>query len=1347
MAETWSIKISPSLPTSAIQWNSGFVSDGIYFTKITIGTDKITYTNSLGDTIVYTSSGWANNGYRTVAFINSPDGTLLTWLNANATKLVVSKKVISYENLTVFKALMDNKYDTALDGKVDKVTTTTTLQQVYTKSPSGEQQMVDASNTPVAGNFAKFTTNKTLRTETPIDDNDCTSKSYVDSALSTKADLVDGKVPASQLPAYVDDVVSVIKICGSYAELPQDHTLTPNLCICLNIDAPTDEESLAILTKEQWQKGAIVKYTSGSTTKPFEWVYQSDLLTNVIYITTEDNKTYRYTSWLDTALMVIAGKMVEISPSLALGETSSTAYPGDKGKADRDAISAIIDGGIKVYSAIHDQGGNVIDETYATKEAVDGKVDRIETSSIDGVYGLKSENSVDPFQTDSVFNPDTQIGPSNIGQYVLQYKTIIGLTSNGWTVPMDSYSITSTSITVTKGNNTPRVAFRFSTSAGKKYVLRLRTNKSSYCGIQYFTSDGTRLGEQSGALYNNSTFTVTTFEQEIAYGMISFESATNGTVTLTDFYLIALDAPTTDTFYSLVTNVLPDTIPLRSHSGNVATGTPEYNNDATPKSYVDDALDGKLDKITTAGNYRLYMINSEGNQGVAQLVLTPPESISGYAVPWYTTDGRIKSRTPQDDLDCANKAYVDNIASTAETAITNINNEIVRIKASTLGIEEERRSDGVYGIKTKNLIIPFQKDSVYLVTSVGTVASNGLLVSQYKTILGINENGLGVIMNSYNITSNSISVVSNAKQPTIAFRFDAQKGDQLYLSYTASGSMEVCYVLFYSKTGTYLDRLDDAVSNNETFTVPTTLTEDEVYGLLVFRGTDNDTLTISSLLVDDAGFASDMASDYMPYDLSESLVGKTMPMRTEEGNILVATPTEDLHAATKSYVDTALDGKLDKVTGATTYRQVYIKDTNGSQTMWNVSPSKIVNTIVQRDDDNGVACNTQLFTEPDWYDNTTITTIPMVNMSASDRLVMLPLNNIIIEESTDGGTTWVAFDSGGTERTNRIKRSLFSGSNWHGMDFPKIDGKNSPLSMLRVTITGMTYDVPEGTAETERYSYWNKDNVKSNNRYCSINNLWFWLTAADNRIQIKVEGASGAAPNTWNEFGSMPNASGWSGAAQLGIIERAIGGNVSQTSNYWNWRFTFRAVGKNGETDGTNFSASTYTMNILSIKGFGRNVWNFGDNYLLGLNSIFKIRGNDYYFDMQPGSYFPNGNASYDFGANSNKWRYIYAQYFSEGGVLLRNKYAAIADLDNKLDKVSTATTLEQAYVKTAGGAQSMVTIQSDGSTPNTIVQRTSTGKIKTGDPVDALDAVNKQSMDTAVQGVAVMVTDLRSGS
>lgn len=82
-----------------------------------------------------------------------------------------------------------------------------------------------------------------------------------------------GKVPASQLPSYVDDVL---------------------------------------------------EYTSRAG---FPATGQS----GIIYVDLATNKTYR---WGGT-------DYVEISASLALGETSSTAYAGDKGKANADAIAAL----------------------------------------------------------------------------------------------------------------------------------------------------------------------------------------------------------------------------------------------------------------------------------------------------------------------------------------------------------------------------------------------------------------------------------------------------------------------------------------------------------------------------------------------------------------------------------------------------------------------------------------------------------------------------------------------------------------------------------------------------------------------------------------------------------------------------------------------------------------------------------------------------------------------------------------------------------------------------------------------------------------------------------------------
>ena len=82
-----------------------------------------------------------------------------------------------------------------------------------------------------------------------------------------------GKVPAAQLPSYVDDVLEF----STKAQFPQ----------------------------------------TGETGK--------------IYVAKDTNLIYRWTGT----------QYLEISQSLALGETPSTAYPGDKGKANRDALNSM----------------------------------------------------------------------------------------------------------------------------------------------------------------------------------------------------------------------------------------------------------------------------------------------------------------------------------------------------------------------------------------------------------------------------------------------------------------------------------------------------------------------------------------------------------------------------------------------------------------------------------------------------------------------------------------------------------------------------------------------------------------------------------------------------------------------------------------------------------------------------------------------------------------------------------------------------------------------------------------------------------------------------------------------
>ena len=109
-----------------------------------------------------------------------------------------------------------------------------------------------------------------------------------------------GKVPSSQLPSFVDDVIE----SNNFAALPE----------------------------------------TGEAGK--------------IYVTLDTNKTYR---WGGSAY-------VEISASLALGETTGTAYEGSKGKANATAITALQGNVSTIQSTIEGLGALATKDTVSSAE-------------------------------------------------------------------------------------------------------------------------------------------------------------------------------------------------------------------------------------------------------------------------------------------------------------------------------------------------------------------------------------------------------------------------------------------------------------------------------------------------------------------------------------------------------------------------------------------------------------------------------------------------------------------------------------------------------------------------------------------------------------------------------------------------------------------------------------------------------------------------------------------------------------------------------------------------------------------------------------------------------------------
>lgn len=228
----------------------------------------------------------------------------------------------------------------------------------------------------------------------------------------------------------------------------------------------------------------------------------------------------------------------------------------------------------------------------------------------------------------------------------------------------------------------------------------------------------------------------------------------------------------------------------------------------------------------------------------------------------------------------------------------------------------------------------------------------------------------------------------------------------------------------------------------------------------------------------------------------------------------------------------------------------------------------------------------------------------LIDICRANKLAFLPADQIIVEKTIDGGKTWT--DAGVSDET---KASVFSGVQYGNIALPQISGKMNTLCGVRVTFTAMKYDVPSGTAETDKYKYWNKNYVKSTERYCNLDYFWFWANCSNNAISVKLEAAFGDYPDEWRIYydGEL-RMTGWPGP---NIIKRskyvfgAFGGNPSQTSQPWNYRFTFMTVPLRGKTE-LSTGYETQSQKICAIRGYGTSSW-ISPNNFMDTDNIYSV--------------------------------------------------------------------------------------------------------------------------------------------
>lgn len=344
-------------------------------------------------------------------------------------------------------------------------------------------------------------------------------------------------------------------------------------------------------------------------------------------------------------------------------------------------------------------------------------------------------------------------------------------------------------------------------------------------------------------------------------------------------------------------------------------------------------------------------------------------------------------------------------------------------------------------------------------------------------------------------------------------------------------------------------------------------------------------------------------------------------------------------------------------------------------------------------DGSGNVITDWYYHRPNWQANATSDwcTMPLIRTARPNRLAFLPPDQVIIEQTTNGGSTWTSAGVSDTE-----KRKLFSGNYDADVRIPLISSKQNTNCGIRITISAMKYNVPSGTAETSKYNYWNSSYVASTNRYCTLGLLWFWVSTAGGTISLKVSAAKGSSSTTWTTLFEDSNfgLSGWSGSDWCRFAENVFGGSTGQTTQYWNYRFEFFT---------RTLSAAAYQgqyHKVCRITGYGSNCWTSANN-MMGVDSLYSW---DY-----------NGNGSFP-GTATNATN-IYAKsgsYKTVANTLLEMVYP-VGSVYMSTNSTSPATFLGGTWTQIKGrfllgvGANTANTVTTYGSLSASAINRSST--------------------------------------
>ena len=183
----------------------------------------------------------------------------------------------------------------------------------------------------------------------------------------------------------------------------------------------------------------------------------------------------------------------------------------------------------------------------------------------------------------------------------------------------------------------------------------------------------------------------------------------------------------------------------------------------------------------------------------------------------------------------------------------------------------------------------------------------------------------------------------------------------------------------------------------------------------------------------------------------------------------------------------------------------------------------------------------------------------MVAGNTPNVTAFLPKDQIVVEYTTDGGTTWSEYTL-----TDEKKQALFAES----------------TSMINV-------GGPNVTKDTVTANCWTRVTIEPKDRYTNAQFFYCWFSTNGNSgCTVDIERSTIGAKDTFTSIATGMALSGWSGPNICSFPSGTFGGGSTQNSNAYKYRFTFKV------------KTATAVSTVGDLRMYGYTVWSYPYSYI-----------------------------------------------------------------------------------------------------------------------------------------------------